>query len=98
MKFLLDRQIDRDFAGGIYLTPLGEIPRLGTIEPLAYEGDLYLPLDVGESRLETVVESGQRVGRRHSGERRGVENHGHAGGNSQSHHFCHVRADQQPAY
>ncbi len=63
MKFLLNRQIDRDFAGGIYLTPLGEIPRLDAIEPIAYEGDLYLPLDVGESRLDPVVGSGQRVGR-----------------------------------
>jgi electron transport complex protein RnfC len=63
MKFLLNRQIDRDFAGGIYLTPLGEIPRLDAIEPIAYEGDLYLPLHAGESRLNSVVESGQVVGR-----------------------------------
>jgi len=63
MKFLLDRQIDRDFAGGIYLTPLGEIPRLDTIEPLAYEGDLYLPLHAGDSQLDPVVETGRRVAR-----------------------------------
>ncbi len=63
MKFLLNRQIDRDFAGGIYLTPLGEIPRLDAIEPVAYEGDLHLPFHGGISRLDLVVESGQVVGR-----------------------------------
>jgi H+/Na+-translocating ferredoxin:NAD+ oxidoreductase subunit C len=63
MKYLLYRQIDHDFAGGIYLTPLGEIPPLGPIEPMAYDGDLFLPLTAGKLRLESVVESGQRVGR-----------------------------------
>lgn len=61
MKFLLDRQIDRDFAGGIYLTPLGQIPSLDTIEPVAYDGDLYLPRHVGGAVLEPVVQVGQRV-------------------------------------
>lgn len=61
---ILTSQIDRDFDGGIYLTPLGEIPAPDRIEPVDYEGDLYLPLTIdGKTMMSVVVAKGQQVTR-----------------------------------
>ena len=54
-------QIDRDFAGGIYLAPLGKRPPLEWIEEVAYEGDLYLPLSVGGRTMEVTAVEGEQV-------------------------------------
>jgi len=60
---LLTPQIDRDFTGGIYLPPLGDIPPLDHIEPVDYEDTLFLPLTVdGKTTLDLVVNKGQQVG------------------------------------
>ncbi len=61
---ILTSQIDRDFDGGIYLTPLGEIPAPDRIEPVDYEGDLHLPLTIdGKTKMSVVVAKGQQVTR-----------------------------------
>ena len=43
---LLDlSKVEVDFAGGIYLEPLGRVPSVERIERVDYRGDLYLPLE-----------------------------------------------------
>ena len=60
---LLTPQIDRDFTGGIYLPPLGDIPPLDHIEPVDYEDTLFLPLTIdGKTMMNLVVNTGQQVG------------------------------------
>ena len=60
---LLTPQIDRDFTGGIYLPPLGDIPPLDHIETVDYEDTLFLPLNVdGKTTVDLVVNKGQQVG------------------------------------
>ncbi|MBN1844509.1 MAG: hypothetical protein JW810_02420 [Sedimentisphaerales bacterium] len=63
MKILLNRQIDRDFVGGIYLTALGDLPALERIEPVDYEGPLLVPLQIGSVPLSMQVRTGQCVSR-----------------------------------
>ncbi|KPK76611.1 MAG: hypothetical protein AMJ79_06130 [Phycisphaerae bacterium SM23_30] len=61
---LLTSQIDRDFDGGIYLAPLGEIPAPDHIGSVDYDGNLYLPLTIdGSTEMEVVVTAGQQVPR-----------------------------------
>ena len=60
---LLTPQIDRDFTGGIYLPPLGDIPPLDHIEPVDYEDTLFLPLTIdADTMMDLVVNKGQQVG------------------------------------
>ncbi|MCP4708455.1 MAG: 4Fe-4S dicluster domain-containing protein [Planctomycetes bacterium] len=60
---LLTPQIDRDFTGGIYLPPLGDIPLLDHIEPVDYEDTLFLPLNIDDkTTMDLIVNKGQQVG------------------------------------
>ncbi len=64
MGIFTQAKIDRDFTGGIYLPPLGEIPSLDQIETVEYRGPLLLPLYLGSaSPMQMVLESGQRISR-----------------------------------
>jgi len=55
-------KVDRDFAGGIYLEPLGVSPCLDDIEVVRGPATLRLPLRVGRGEvMEPVVGQGERV-------------------------------------
>jgi electron transport complex protein RnfC len=64
MELFTQTKVDRDFAGGIYLPPLGPSPSLEQIQAVDYSGELLLPLRWGTSCLLNVIpESGRRVSR-----------------------------------
>ena len=55
-------KVDRDFAGGIYLRPLGESPCLDDMVVVSGPTTLRVPLRVGNGAvMEPVVGAGQRV-------------------------------------
>ena len=60
--FFYDK-IDRDFPGGLYLPPLGNIPVADCITPLAARQRLRLPLYIGMHRLEPCFTVGQKLRR-----------------------------------
>jgi electron transport complex protein RnfC len=54
--------VDRDFAGGIYLMPLGDKPPADSIATTSYNGECYLPLSVGSGEImEVLAKKGQQV-------------------------------------
>ena len=62
MGLLSLSKVEVDFAGGIYLEALGQVPSVERIERVDYRGDLYLPLSrTGGQAMRLIVREGQVV-------------------------------------